>query len=524
MPLTDSDIQNSVKHESIMRLCARISAFLLALASALYFLTAMRFSAHNPLWMDEVLAVWTARLNSIGGIWSALSHGAEFAPPMYHILLMTVMRFGGTGNLALRMPSLLAVFVAACAAFVLLRRRFSLPIAGFGMTLVLMSALYDFAVQARPYAIVAACFAVALVLWDAPSGQNPSGWKCALLFLVLLLAVSLHFYAVLIVAELGLLELLWFALHRRIRFQVWAAIIGGGLSVLVWAPLAMHISKYNSGDVRAPQFYGKPSAKRFLAAYSDLMLDKSDLLLLLVFVSLAAVCLAIFFYFPQVRSFASWPEPKRNLGDLDLIVLSSVALPFTTFCFALLVTKNFNLRYAVASVVGFALLFGRLLAYLKGATIVSTVLLFFSCIVLAGRASISTGTERADINPLLHRATKPLPIVIAGGLDFIEFEEAADPALKSRLVFVTMPPGAVSPDPTNENQVKRWGTIRSDLNIVNSQAFFNAHPQFYIVNTATTTDVLTPWLMQRGDLEHVVATNGNNWLFEATAPKLAANN
>jgi hypothetical protein len=516
-PLHESETGISEKWPGISALCSKISAVLLVVASLLYFVTVMRFSASNPFWMDEVLAIWTARRGSVAAIWSAILQGSDFAPPGYHVLLLTVMRLGGTSHLALRLPSILAVFVTAVCVYLLLRKRFSLPVAAFAMTLVLTSVLYNFAVQARPYALVAACFALVVLIWDS-SNQDLSFGKCLLIFLLLAFAISLHFYAVLVAAQIGILELLWFAVHRRIRVRLWSAIIAGGLSVLVWVPLATHITKYNAGDTNAPKFYGKPSLKRLLSIYSDLMIDKSDMALLLVFFCLAALALALFVYSPKLTNFSLPSEIKGRLGDLDLIILSAVFFPLTIFCFTLLVTKNFNMRYAVASVIGFALLFGRLLAQVRGAAIVSTVLLLFSCAALAGRASVSTGTERENINPLLHQAVKPLPIVIASGLDFLEFEEAATPDIKSRLYLVTMPPGIVNPDPTNENQAKRWGNIRSDLNIASPKAFFQAHPQFYIVSSSTTTDVLTPWLMQHNDLNHAIASNGNNWLFEASAP------
>jgi len=57
-------------------------AGLFVLLSASFWISAGAIAATRPYWMDEVLAVWTARMSTAGGVWDALMKGAEFSPPL----------------------------------------------------------------------------------------------------------------------------------------------------------------------------------------------------------------------------------------------------------------------------------------------------------------------------------------------------------------------------------------------------------------------------------------------------------
>ncbi|HTU55236.1 MAG TPA: hypothetical protein VMF62_14825, partial [Acetobacteraceae bacterium] len=128
---------------------ARSGLFLALLLIAEYLVLACSAAARRPLWMDEVLAAWTARLPSVGAIWSALEKGADFDPPLYHFLLHAIVLSGARGDLAVRMPSIIAGLVVALASFVLVRRRHPAPVAFLAMALCLVGGLYPFALDAR---------------------------------------------------------------------------------------------------------------------------------------------------------------------------------------------------------------------------------------------------------------------------------------------------------------------------------------------------------------------------------------
>lgn len=449
----------------------RIAYALMAAASLAYAVCTVRAALGSPYWMDEVLAVWTARLPTAPAVWGALSKGAEFSPPLFHLLLQKIQQLGGHGRLAMRTPSILAVYVVAVSAFVLVRRRKPAMLAALAFSFCLASGLVDYAVQARQYALVSAGFALAVVLWDGIEARR-TAWPSAVGILVLLAAaIGLHFYAVLLAGTLGLVELAWSLKHRRLRWPVLIAIALAGLSILAWLPILAHVSAFNRGDTSAPAYYARPTLEKLFDAYIGILAGHESVLIspLLVF-SIAAV--AAF-----VMSF----RMRWRLLDFDLIAFAACGIPVIVYAFAALVSHTFNERYAVAAALGFALLLARCAAVLPAPrwTVPGLILLLLASMAFPLRTASLADDLRGDA-ALADRAPNDLPIVTGNGLRFLELSENARPETAARLVYLTAPREADLGDPTNEHQVERWKTINPGLAVEPAQAFFAAHRTFLI--------------------------------------------
>ena len=218
-----------------------------------------------------MLAVWTAREPNAGAIVRALANGSEFDPPLFHLLLHGIIRFGGIGKLAMRVPSIIAAYVSGLCVFELVRRRYAVPVAVLAMTVCLVSGLSAYAVQARPYTLVTACFALALTLWDIPAEQPPSLRSAVGIAVLLTLAVGAHFYALLLAGSLGLAELVWTVAHRRVRWLHLSAIALACASVLIWLPILRRATAFNAVDAMSPHFYARPSLPMLIASYRDVL-------------------------------------------------------------------------------------------------------------------------------------------------------------------------------------------------------------------------------------------------------------
>ena len=194
-----------------------------------YLRSSLRSAVQTPLWMDEILSLWAMRLPSASQIYSALMHGSEFAPPTFPLLLHYYSKIAGGSNLALRLPSIAAVLFAGFCSFILFRRHLGNASAVFGTCLIL-EALRSWGGLVRPYAIEAACFAAALVLWD-DMNRRSAWWRSALIGLFLALATSLHFYAVLFVPCFGLIELIYILRTHKFRLSLRISLIASGASI-----------------------------------------------------------------------------------------------------------------------------------------------------------------------------------------------------------------------------------------------------------------------------------------------------
>jgi hypothetical protein len=451
----------------------RAAVLLFAVLSGLYVVQAVSLAGSAPFWMDEILTLWTARLPSLAAIWSALEHGAEFTPPLYDWLIHALQRAGVTGALGLRLPSIVAIYVAALATGAIVRRRAGLAPAALAAGVVLSSGLFGYAVQMRPYALVTAAFACALALYDR--GGRPSNRRLAGIALLLAIAIGLHFYALLLAGGLALLELIRARIDQRSpSWRTLAAIVIGAGSILLWLPILLAARGYSGGDVSAPGYYAQPVPIALVRTYAVLL---GWLILPLAGLLAAAVVM------------------KREASPMRVTAYVLAAAPIGTFVFALLVSHSYADRYALAGGIGIALLFASLAQQLGARAAPVSVLLL--ALLIAGtpwRGSGEIGkADRRDALAVAANAPGTLPIVTGSGLRFFEIRENGPAG--ERMVFLDAP-GAPSPDPTNRNQLLRWKAIDSTLKVENAQAFLCANPIFYLFAQPGDggADALPGWL------------------------------
>jgi hypothetical protein len=460
----------------------------LTAAAFLAYLWVALAASRKPYWMDEVLAVWTARRGSVAAVWEALRQGAEFSPPLYHVLLRAILAAGFDDPVILRLPSILAIAVVALAAFVLARRRFTLPVACLALVFCLSGPLVTYAIQARQYAGVAACFALACLLWDGPAARPVSGRRALGIALLLALAVGMHFYAILLAATLGLMELVWMLRHRRIRWPIVLALLAAAASLLLWLPIMRAVSAYNHGDTAAPDYYARPTIGRLVATYVE-MAGGDDLLPPAPLVILLAAIGA--------RLLAGRRGGARadGLGPLAGIIC---AVPLLVFAFAAIVTGTFNARYVIVTVLGVSLLVAQGVAAHRRSGVIACALIGVSAAALLWTAAKPWTFRREAAIDLATRAPAGLPIATGNGLRFFEIYDGVDRATRSRLAFLQVPDLSRSPDPTNDHQVARWARIDPALPIGPMDAFLAAHPEFLFYTDTTAPDQAADLLRERG--------------------------
>jgi hypothetical protein len=298
-----------------------------------------------------------------------------------------------------------------------------------------------------------------------------------------------------------------------------------------------YIMSFTSKDASSPKFFAPPTIAHLLTAYGDVAFGGKGLSL---YCALLMVMAALFFW----AKVTGWPlladrvevkesrqprpgnvagerfeaEETGRSANYEIIVLATAAVPFIVFLFALVVTKTFNERYAIAGCIGFAMLTASLISYLRVGAAISCVLLAGSVVLLAMAPKHATPADPYGAQSLARTGDSD-PIVVGEGLVFLELEAGASPDLRSRLVYLTTPPSEVNPDTTNDGLVKRWHQFRPDLNIQDPGAFLRSHSHFYLLHTSESADVITPWLMRAGRLK-VKGTstdekdNKDTWLFE----------
>jgi len=451
-------------------------------------------AARTPLWMDEVLTVWIVRLPSASRIYSALAMGAQFSPPAYHLALHYLSKLTGTGYLAMRSPSIAAIFITGLCSFALFRRYLGDPRAIFACCLLLRT-LLPFAVQARPYATVTCCFAASLLLWD---GYNrlAGWWRCAAIGLLLAIAISVHIYSALLIPCIGCMELFRAFRTRQFRLPLWIALGCAAATILLWLPLIHALSRYNAGDTGSPSYYAKPVLSGLISAYHDLVFAGPSNVILL-FVAMGVIAASRLYSSPGSLEVQENGEPRRGESNKDFwtAVFGTLLLPVIVFAFSAAITKTFEVRYVAAAAIGMSALVAGSLRNVRLFGRAVPFLVLVAALLTAGHRPHYVG--EFDRQAVFQRLGGSYPIVVADGLQFCPLEESAPPEIRSRLVYLTLPPGVQSADPTNEHQIERWKAIDPSLPVESVAEFLQRNEGFYVLDTRLSDDALTNYLLDR---------------------------
>jgi hypothetical protein len=425
------------------------------------------------LWMDEVLAAATARLPQAGDIVAAIWSGAEFSPPSFDLLLHVLGVAAPGAGLAIRLPSFLAVGATGLVVAACLRRVAGGPLAVVGCGLTWSGGLFYFAIQARPYALLALCLALALWLWLGLPARRPA-WRAGALWVLGAVAISLHVYGVLIPACIGTAELFYAAAARRWRWPVWLALIALLPVLAAWAPLYLHLAHLNAADQSGPVYYGRPDLPALAFALDYMLVPHSWRHGPFALAALLAVAIAATARLRRPRD----DEVRRWRCAL----LALAMLPVIAFGISLFITGTFAARYISGVALLPALAVPYALRDLRPARLIACLLVPAIAWSMVAEAAGRDWAAPTDEMMLVARAPPaPRLIVIDQGQEYIQLVEALPPALRARCVFVLTAPGIARPDPTNENQVRRLAGFLPHYQLWSVPALLAAAPSFLLI-------------------------------------------
>src|SRR5271167_2899831 len=86
-----------------------IWSFVALLLAAFYLARSLYISSHRFLWFDELFTVQVARLPHWTTIWVALAHAVDAQPPIYYMVVRIFDKLFGYSEVAVRLPSSLAM-------------------------------------------------------------------------------------------------------------------------------------------------------------------------------------------------------------------------------------------------------------------------------------------------------------------------------------------------------------------------------------------------------------------------------
>jgi uncharacterized membrane protein len=474
-------------------------------------------AAGKTLWYDELLTLTVSSQGSWKAILSALSRPLDGQPPLFYVIEHLALGFTRNQEIALRLPSILAFPCTLACVFIYVKKRGGELIALLCAIFILTTSVFQYyAVEARPYSMVVACIAFALVCYQ----HVPSPLWTVLLAISLALAQSLHYLVVLAMVPFGLAEAAYFLKARRFRWPVWAALVVGASPLLLfWKLLAINKAYYGAHFWAHFEFSSIPKT------YGELFQTNSQ-----YGAAIGAVVLA------GVLGTALWQRPVKatdaeNRGE-DLaeatLLFALAALPFAGYLFTSVVHSGLTPRYVLSTVIGVSVALGYILSRARLGAVALFAVFVFS--VVGVHELHFWRFFRADINDVNSSGVaaekiiegaghKDLAVVVPNPFVLVSLLHYAPQSLAGRLVYPTQ-----DPRPNDE----KWADT-ADKGIQLLQSYFphrvsnvleltSAHREFLIYKDEREwgIDWLPRRLSQEGWMLQIVALDSNRVIYLAT--------
>jgi hypothetical protein len=472
-----------------------------------YFCFALNRALKHPLWLDEVSTLWMCRLPDLGHIWGVLAlNAADTAPPAFYAITRLLLHLTGNDHIGIRLLSIVGFYSAQIGIFLFTRVRLGPAVGLFAMLLPIATAGLAYATDGRPYAAVLGCFAMAMWFWQ--SRAEDAKWGSSVgLWLSLAIAISLHFFAVLILVPIAAAELARAFTRKKVDWQCWAAIIASLVPLIIYFPLIIRMRPGALAATSAPGFYARPTLRALIDAYQQLFAPPGWGALIAV---IAVVFLAARLVWPSSE------EPGNGVGfnvSETVLAISLLLFPLFVYVFARLLTHTFHVRYSLPAIFGYCVVAAALLALLPQRAILALLLSAAQVAVMAvgsfRELRRMPGTPDIEV---IQTVRDDLPIVVGQGLNFIELMQNAPPHLRDRLVYLPVPDGVPNADPTNDTIVKNWARIYP-LPVYPASEFLAGHSMFILYQTGLTDEALTDWVLRSAQSVAILAHKGDQWVF-----------
>ena len=385
-------------------------------------------AAARLLWHDELFTLFGARFPP-SALWEALAAGFDLHPPLGYLLTRLSVETLGEGLVTARLPSLTGFLVGSVAIGLFVRREAGTVAGTVALLVPSVTAAYDYAYEARPYGALFGASSLALLAWQAAGSGDRRARAALMLAVSLAAAVSLHYYAALLLLPLVAGEVARSWPTRRANPAVWLALVAGVLPLAAFVPLMGAAAEYGG------LFWTRASLAQIPYTYRYFLIPV--VLPLLVFL-LAMVALA------AVSRPRGWTGASREPTKPALVTtLFVLALPVTGVMLGAAV-GGYRHRYVIAMVLGVAAAAGMLLRPAPRAA--STLMWVLLVWVLArsashGAALLQPPPELLARHTMLQRALAEsgVPVIVTNDALYTQLHHYGSPDLRRRLAIV-MPP------------------------------------------------------------------------------------
>jgi hypothetical protein len=437
----------------------------------------------RPFWYDEICTVLMAQQEHLSRLWQAFVHGADGQTLAYYLLERGAVGFIRNEHLAYRGISILGFAVTLLCLFVAVRTRkgagLALVSAGIPLVTILFGAI---CVEARPYSLLVACIAFAIVCYQRVVVRR---WA-VLLGLSLVLAGSLHYFAVFAFLPFLLAEVVQYGMTRQIRLRVWIALLSGFVPLACCIPILITLKKNFGAHI-----WSKPTVEIALNSYSWYFLTPESWPGLYL-AAIAGVAVLFTMLMTLRKASPGVPPVGAPMPEL-MLALGLLSLPLVGFAVAVLAHGAMIAKYMVPSLLGFPLALGFALPRLPrwGLLLPAVSAGLLLCVFVPQERQSWSRYQGQFVSPAVFAEKfvtagghPDLPVLVSDPHDFMVLQYYCDKSWQRRFVSVIDPEQAVIYT-GNDSADKQLELLRqyTSLPVYDFQPFLAKYPQFLVYSS-----------------------------------------
>ena len=390
----------------------------------------------KPFWIDEILTFQVSGLHPFARLWDALSAGMDGMPPAYYAIMQLTRLLPGDPEAILRLPSVVGYALTLFAVYSFARTRWT-PLAGLAaVMLIMLTPFRQYGIEARSYALLVGCVAASGALWQRIDRNR---FATPLFAAFLMLSVSLHYCAIVLLTAFGAAELTYSLLAKRVRWSVWLSFLLATSVSIATLPILLRTAKLFNAH-----FWAKPALRDITATYGYYLGIVGWL------TAVFLVTFAVLFGAMALRAIQSYRSHDTTCDRSDwpdlVLVAGFLLYPALLVIIALSLHGGYTPRYGWPVIIGVALatvyFFKSLNPRISLAPIMATVLTLFVWRGVTDVWTLSHGvkglasTQRTALLKVA-REFPELPIIMDSKHQYFVADHYSLPELKSRLMTVT---------------------------------------------------------------------------------------
>jgi hypothetical protein len=312
------------------------------------------------MWNDEFLSFYSDGVATFKQvILVQLHHPISLDPPTYHLLSHLSMDLIGRNAIALRLPALAGFLLFQLCLFFFVHRLAGNRSAVIAMAVPILTASFRYSLEGRPYGLLLGLYALSLLCWQIATIDDnvPRSRLLPLagLTVSIALAITSHYFGVLILIPVSLGELSRIYFRKRLDFGVLIALTLGLASVGLILPFKRALMVY-----RRHYYITGVNIHDISQGYRELFLRYTTWP-----IPLQKLAAAIMVVLALTLAYAGYKRFKRRAATehaYTWVALSAmVLLPFFGYLFGRFVTHTMEVRYVIAALIAFAATFGIVL-------------------------------------------------------------------------------------------------------------------------------------------------------------------